>query len=164
MIVATSSCESRGFLWSLREGRESRGGREGDSKHPPSPSGPAQRPSGRKARSALKTKSGTFIYDLIPPSTPLMCPPCRCAASPLRGELKQKSSPSFMVEGAVISSEPLSGGAAAGRRGTSKGRGAAQPSRCLRQIQARRSRGSGLLFASGPRPAQQKQGTATRMV
>ena len=40
--------------------------------------------------------------------------------------------------------------------------GTAQLRRCLRQKQPKRSRGSGLLFASGPRPAQQKQGTATK--
>ena len=34
---------SRAPPWSLREGRESRGGREGESKPPPSPSGPAER-------------------------------------------------------------------------------------------------------------------------
>ena len=40
--------------------------------------------------------------------------------------------------------------------------GTAQLRRVLRTKQPKRSRGSGLLFASGPRPAQQKQGTATK--
>ena len=48
--------------------------------------------------------------------------------------------------------------------GCVKGWWAAQLRRCLRQKQPKRSRGSGLLFASGPRLAPQKQGTATRMV
>ena len=47
---------------------------------------------------------------------------------------------------------------------SSPARGTAQLRRCLRQKQPKRSRGSGLLFASGPRPAQQKQGTATKDV
>ena len=40
--------------------------------------------------------------------------------------------------------------------------GTAQLRRVLRTKQPKRSRGSGLLFASGLRPAQQKQGTATK--
>ena len=42
--------------------------------------------------------------------------------------------------------------------------GTAQLRRVLRTKQPKRSRGSGLLFASGLRPAQQKQGTATKDV
>ena len=46
-------------------------------------------------------------------------------------------------------------------RGASHACGTAQLRRCLRQKQPKRSRGSGLLFASPQRRAQQKQGTAT---
>ena len=50
------------------------------------PSGPAQRPTGQAARTALKAKAQSlyFNYDLYPPPTLLMCPPCRCAAVLLR--------------------------------------------------------------------------------
>ncbi len=59
------------------------------------------------------------------------------------------------------------GGAGANTATASCGRNreawlAAQPRRCLRQIQPRRSRGSGLLFARARRRPKQKQGTATR--
>ena len=40
--------------------------------------------------------------------------------------------------------------------------GTAELRRCLRQKQPKRSRGRGLLFASGLLPAQQKQGSATK--
>ena len=127
LIVATSSCESRGFLWSLREGRESRGGREGDSKHPPSPSGPAQRPTGPAARSALKTKAWTFIYNLNPPTTLLMFPR-PCGPAPIRGLCACGCSFFYQIcrnlkpEGAVRGLEPRQG---RGRRpgGSSMGGG-----------------------------------------
>ena len=57
---------------------------------------------------------------------------------------------------------PPEGGMSRSDRGdTLKGWRTAQLRRCLRQKQPKRSRGSGLLFASPQRRAQQKQGTAT---
>ena len=66
-------------LWALRVGRESRGSREGESQHPPSPSGPAQRPTGQAARTALQAKAYDFIIYLNPPAAhsgnPAAAPP-----------------------------------------------------------------------------------------
>ena len=48
---------SRAPPWSLRVGRESRGPREGESKHPPWPSGPAERPRKKEKRPLSQTLS-----------------------------------------------------------------------------------------------------------
>src|SRR5699024_5987605 len=57
-----SAFGSRAPPWSLRVGRESRGGREGESKHPPSPSGPAERQLQQK--SARSRALRAFVYFL----------------------------------------------------------------------------------------------------
>ena len=101
-----------------------------------------------------------FYLDLYPPSTLLSESPL-----PLRGIPPSGGAGLWFLphpEGAAPGLEPRQG---RGRRPGGSSKGGGLRSRALPAAEtARRSRGSGLLFASGRRPAQQKQGTATRRV
>ena len=133
------------------------------------PSSKPQRPTADAVPEILPLSFGEHFY---PPTHPSSGVPLSLRDIPLRGDGRETAAPfigiilpgvprSVTPEGAVCGLEPLQGARpqAAGEPLWAAGCAAeARPA----DDTARRSRDSGLLFASGLRPAPQKQGTATR--